>query len=106
MHHPSARLQVAQQGTGVGEGGVDLQGLADELDGGFLLFLCGAGAGEVVEDTLVVGGDREGILQFLDGLAAGVLPAGLDAFIKELRHDGFCHAAEYLKNAQPETFAW
>ena len=104
MDRWSARLQVVQEGPCLGEGGVDLQSRADGLDGGFLLFLCDAGAGEVVEDALVVGGDGEGLLQFLDDLLAGALPADLDAFIKELRHDGFCHAAEYLKNAQPEAF--
>jgi hypothetical protein len=33
-------------------------------------------------------------------------PEGLEAFIKELQHDGFCQSAEHLKNAQPQTFTW
>ena len=45
---------MVQQALRLGEGGVDLEGLADGVDGGFRVFLRRVGAGEVVERALTV----------------------------------------------------
>lgn len=74
-----ALLEVIQEGLGLREGGVDLQGLLDGFDGRFLFFFRRVGPGEVVKDAFVVGSDGEGFFELHDGPVELPVLAGLDA---------------------------